>query len=320
VLAAVLAGALVLAACGDDDSDATPTTTAAPAVTTTPGGTQAGPPLKFKPLDVGGPLTVAALENDDIQVALLFSSDGAIAAKGFVVLEDDKKLQPVENLVVVGRQDKLTDAVDAVLEPALSTLTTAELTELNKRMNVDKEDPADVAQSWLEAGGFLEGGDSLDGQSFTVGSSNFNEQELASSMVGQLLEANGADVTEKFKIGAREVVAPALENGDIDLYVEYVGSYLTFLGGTPTTDLDASVADLSARAAAKGVVVGTVAPAEDKNAFVVTRETADEYGLAKVSDLAGVPDQLTLGGPPECPQRPLCIGGLQSVYGLQFDL
>ncbi len=56
---------------------------------------------EFKPLDVGGALTVAALEGDEIQVALLFTSDGVISAKGFVLLEDDQGLQPAENLTPV---------------------------------------------------------------------------------------------------------------------------------------------------------------------------------------------------------------------------
>ncbi|MEZ5259605.1 MAG: glycine betaine ABC transporter substrate-binding protein [Ilumatobacteraceae bacterium] len=44
----------------------------------------------FVPLDGGGPLTVAALEGGEIDVAVLFSTDGVIAEKGWVVLEDDE--------------------------------------------------------------------------------------------------------------------------------------------------------------------------------------------------------------------------------------
>ena len=115
---------------------------------------------------------------------------------------------------------------------------------------------------------------------------NFNEQELVAEMVAQVLEAKGVKVTRKFKLGAREVVAPALEKGDIDAYVEYVGSYLTFLKGTPSGDLEASLKDLQAKLAPLGLVALKPSPAEDKNAFVVTKETADKYNLAKISDLA----------------------------------
>lgn len=106
----------------------------------------------FKPLDVGGALTVAALEGDEIQVALLFTSDGVIAAKGFVLLEDDKGLQPAENLIPVVRQD-IVDAYGDNFVNALNSisaeLTTAELSEMNRRVGIDGDDPEQVAKDWI---------------------------------------------------------------------------------------------------------------------------------------------------------------------------
>ena len=54
------------------------------------------------------------------------------------------------------------------------------------------------------------------------------------------------------------------------------------------------------------------------NTFVVTQDTADQYDLETISDLKDVDDSLVLGGPPECPERPLCLQGLISTYGLKF--
>jgi osmoprotectant transport system substrate-binding protein len=68
------------------------------------------------------------------------------------------------------------------------------------------------------------------------------------------------------------------------------------------------------------MVVLDPSPAQDQNAIVVTADTAAKYKLTKVSDLLAVKDQLKMAGPPECPQRPLCIPGYESVYGLQFDV
>ena len=166
-LAAVAVGVVLVAAgCGDDDDDSGAgatttaasgaTTTAASGATTTAAGgatttagagttAAAGTAIQFKPLDVGGPLTIAALENGDIQMGLLLSSDGTISQNGWVVLEDDKQLQPVENLVTVGSAEKLTDDYAEAIDGALSKLTTEELQALNLKMNVDKEAPADVA-------------------------------------------------------------------------------------------------------------------------------------------------------------------------------
>jgi osmoprotectant transport system substrate-binding protein len=340
-LAAVAVGvALVAAACGDDNDDSGSgatttaasgaTTTAASGATTTAAGgatttagagttAAAGTAIQFKPLDVAGPLTIAALENGDIQMGLLLSSDGTISQNGWVSLEDDKQLQPVENLVTVGNPEKLTTEYAEAIDGALSKLTTEELQALNLKMNVDKEAPADVAAGWLEENDLLSEEPALTG-SIVIGSSNFNEQELVAEMVAQVLEARGVTVERKFKLGAREVVAPALENGDIDAYVEYVGSYLTFLKGEPTSDLDETMTALRAALEPKGLTALEPAPAEDKNAFVVTKATADEFSLVKISDLASITGDFVFGGPPECPERPLCIGGLESVYGLTFNV
>ncbi len=114
---------------------------------------------EFKPLDVGGPLTVAALEGDEIDVGLLFTSDGVIAAKGFALLEDDLNLQPAENIVPVVRQeiidaygDDLVDLINEVSE----AITTAELQELNRRFGLEAEDADTLATEWLTANGFID--------------------------------------------------------------------------------------------------------------------------------------------------------------------
>jgi osmoprotectant transport system substrate-binding protein len=67
------------------------------------------------------------------------------------------------------------------------------------------------------------------------------------------------------------------------------------------------------------VVALDPAPAQNANAVVVTRDTADRHGLQAISDLRSIDDQLTFGGPPECPTRPFCILGLDAVYGLRFS-
>jgi osmoprotectant transport system substrate-binding protein len=321
-LAVMLAAtALVAAACGDDDGGAADTTAAATtaAATTAGGGApSAAGVIKFVPLEPG-PVTFAALDKGDIQIAAVFTTQGAIAENDLVVLEDDKGLQPVQNMVVVGREDALTDPMAEALAPVMEALTTAEITELNRLVDSEKQDPADVAKDWLEGKDLLGKGPAVTG-SVTVGSANFSEQEIVASMVSQVLESNGADVSEKFGIGSREVVAPALEGGDIDLYVEYVGAYLNYLGGTPSGDLDAALADLRERAGAKGIRVLDPAPADDKDGLAVTRDTATKYKLAKISDLATVTDTLTFGGPPECPERDFCILGYEKVYGLNFEV
>ena len=59
-------------------------------------------------------------------------------------------------------------------------------------------------------------------------------------------------------------------------------------------------------------------PFVSSNEVAVTKETADKEGLAKISDLEGKSQNLTLYGTPECRQRLDCLLGLQEVYGLEF--
>jgi osmoprotectant transport system substrate-binding protein len=111
---------------------------------------------EFKPLDVGGPITVIALESGEIDVALLFTSSGVILAKEFVLLDDDKGLQPAENLAPAVRTEILDaygDRFADVLNAVSSALTTTELIALNKAVEVDGEDPDKVASDWLDAMG-----------------------------------------------------------------------------------------------------------------------------------------------------------------------
>ena len=155
----------------------------------------------------------------------------------------------------------------------------------------------------------------------TVGSTNFDEQEIVASMYAAVLEDAGYQVERRFQLGAREIVLPALENGDIDLYPEYVGTALEFLNGgagEASPDTEATTEKLREAFAEKGVEVLEPAPAQDKNGLVVTPETAQEHGLTAVSDLEPVAGDLVFGGPPECPERPLCLQGYEEVYGLEF--
>ena len=170
------------------------------------------------------------------------------------------------------------------------------------------------------------GGDEGDGtcstfsgtDELTVGGTNFSEQEIVAEIYAQCLEAAGFAVDTKLKIGSREIVLPALEKGDIDLYPEYVGTLLTFLDGEPTSDVDKTVSDLQAALKAKGLQVLEPAEAEDKNGFAVTKATADKLEISSLSDLKGKEGDLVFGAGPECDQRPLCLIGLKETYGLTF--
>ena len=87
----------------------------------------------------------------------------------------------------------------------------------------------------------------------------------------------------------------------------------------PSNDPDEAAAEARALLGPLGIEVLTPAPAQDTNQFVANAETAERFGLTTMSSLAPVADALTLGAPPECPQRPFCLAGLKNAYGILFD-
>ena len=60
-----------------------------------------------------------------------------------------------------------------------------------------------------------------------------------------------------------------------------------------------------------------ISPGEDTNAAVVRKDTADQYKLTKMSDLAAVQNDLKWGLPPDCDANPLCKDALES-YGITY--
>jgi osmoprotectant transport system substrate-binding protein len=249
---------------------------------------------EFTPLDAGGPLTVQGLTGGQIQVGLLFTSDPAIAVNGFVLLEDDKQLQLADNIIPVVRKE-IVDAnpgVADVLNTVMSRLTQDELTNLNKAVTVDLKSVPDVARDWIAAQNFDSVSAGIEG-AITVGSTNFYEQEVLGEIFAQILESNGATVERKFQLGNREIVFPALESGEIDVLAEYAATALEFVNGgagEASTDPAATSAALVTALETKGLVALDYAEATDQNGFVVTKATADQYGLVTISDL-GKPAQ-----------------------------
>jgi osmoprotectant transport system substrate-binding protein len=155
----------------------------------------------------------------------------------------------------------------------------------------------------------------------TVGSFNFPESVLLGEVYAQALAGAGYPVRTTPALGPRELVAPALQKGLIQLVPEYAGSALEFasLGRAKgTADIEATHRALVDTLSRTGVVARAAAPAQDANAIVVTTGTATRYGLRTVSDLVPLAERLVFGGPAECPARAECLVGLRDTYGLHF--
>lgn len=314
VLALMVGAAMLTGACTDSD----PLSVEAPPGATSGEG-DAVTTFGFQPLEPGA-VTVTALEQGDIDVAVLFSTVGAIAANDLVVLDDDQGLQGSENIVPLVRTEAVDDGAVDVLNAVSAALSTEEITELNQRVDGDKEDPETVARDYLEAEGLLDVGAPPGSGSLTVGSFNFTESQILAQLYAQALEAAGYDVTVEANLGSREqVVFPAISSGELDIVPEYIQSLLNFLDPEAGSVGPEEGVERVEALLPEGLTLLEPSSAQDQNALVVTAETAERYGLASVSDLLAVDESLVLGGPPECPERPLCIPGYEEVYGLRFD-
>jgi osmoprotectant transport system substrate-binding protein len=123
--------------------------------------------LRFKAfisLDAGGPLTLQALEERDIGVALLFTTDPDIPARHLVVLADDRGLQPAENITPVVRRDVIArygPNLLAALNTVSALLDTGTLRALDARVELAGQDPRLVAGRWLRAHGLIRPGGGL---------------------------------------------------------------------------------------------------------------------------------------------------------------
>jgi osmoprotectant transport system substrate-binding protein len=154
----------------------------------------------------------------------------------------------------------------------------------------------------------------------TVVSFDFPESEILAEIYGQALRRQGYQVEVVPRLGPREIVEPALEQGRVDFVPGYLGSGLNFLSDKRVATADPRVvhARLQRALAARGLSALAFASAQDRNGFVVTGDMARTRKLRRLSDLRPIASRLVFGGPPECPDRLLCLGGLRDVYGLKF--
>ena len=151
-----------------------------------------------------------------------------------------------------------------------------------------------------------------------VGSANFTESQILAEIYAQALEAKGVTVEKRLNIGSREAYIPGLQDGSIDLIPEYTGVLLQYFDKTAEQTESEEVFT-----ALQGVVPGNLtvlekSAAEDKDAVVVTRETATRLNARSIADLGPQCGQLVFGGPPEFAERPDGIPGIQSRYGCSF--
>ena len=98
----------------------------------------------------------SALDAGSIDVALLFSTDGRIAANNYVLLQDDKHMLSADNVIPVAKKDIASNSdITAAVNAISAYVTTDQLIKMNKRFDVDKEDAAVIAKDFLTQSGLI---------------------------------------------------------------------------------------------------------------------------------------------------------------------
>lgn len=116
-----------------------------------------GVEVGFSPIeDGGGPLTVKALQEGQVQLAILYTADPAIAANGLVVLEDPKGLFLASHLVPLA-SERLDAEAAAVVDRVSAALTGQELLALNARSVDEQLSASAIAADWLAEQGLAGG-------------------------------------------------------------------------------------------------------------------------------------------------------------------
>ena len=174
--------------------------------------------------------------------------------------------------------------------------------------------PASAAASGSAAGS----GSAAAGGPIVIGSANFPESALIANIYAEALKAKGVDVSTNLNIGSREVYIKALQDGSIGLVPEYTGVLLQYFDKTATQSSSEDVYTALQAALPDGLSVLDKSEAEDKDAIVVTKDTADANNLKSIADLKDLASTFVLGGPPEFQTRPDGVPGLQAKYGLTF--
>jgi glycine betaine/choline ABC-type transport system substrate-binding protein len=112
---------------------------------------------KFTPVDIG--LRYTVLDKGDADLSILFTSDAQLAnSDKYTILEDDQGLIPAGNVIFIASKKVADEAgpdFGDTIEKIQGNLTLPVIQELNARVDIDKEKPADVAQQYLQQSGYI---------------------------------------------------------------------------------------------------------------------------------------------------------------------
>ncbi len=112
----------------------------------------------FTPVDIG--LRYEVLDKGQADLSIVFTTDAQLGASDeYTILEDDQGVLPAGNVVFMTKQETIDEAgpdYAETIEKVQSGLTVEVMQELDARVDIDKQQPAQVASDYLKEVGYIE--------------------------------------------------------------------------------------------------------------------------------------------------------------------
>lgn len=157
-------------------------------------------------------------------------------------------------------------------------------------------------------------GASGEATSLVVGSADFPESQILAELYAGALNAAGVTATTKPNIGSREVYIKAVQDGSVDVIPDYSGNLLLHVDKAATAESAEDIAAALPDKLPDGLAVLEPSEAENKDAMVVTKATAEKYQLKSIEDLAKVCSEIAVGAPATFAERAYGLPGLKENY------
>lgn len=161
-------------------------------------------------------------------------------------------------------------------------------------------------------------GGATSGGSLVVGSADFPESQIIAEIYAGALSAAGVTATTKPNIGSREIYFKAVQDGSVDVVPDYSGNLLSHVDAQAAEVTPEDIYKALPGKLPQGLAVLEPSKAEDKDAMVVTKATAEKYQLKSIEDLAKVCKDLTMAAPATFETRSYGFPGLKKNYNCEL--
>ncbi len=150
-----------------------------------------------------------------------------------------------------------------------------------------------------------------------IGSADFPESQILGEVYAGALNAAGVEASTKPNIGSREVYVKAVQDGSVDVVPDYSGNLLLFVDKKATQISAGEILEALPSKLPEGLAVLESSQAENKNAMVVTKATAEKFKLKSLEDLAKVCSEIVVGAPATFAERAYGLPGLKKNYNCE---